>query len=75
MAKRLNDDCFGLVFGLNTLMALIFQTFLTQVVVTGLALGAIDSYTIYSAYFAVLGAVYGVAGVVQLFYPLPEKTN
>lgn len=73
VAKRLHDDCFGLVFGLNTLMALIFQTCLTQVVVTGLALGAIESYTVYSAYFGVLGVVYAIAGVVQLFFPIPES--
>lgn len=73
VAKRLQDDCFGLVFGLNTLMALIFQTILTQIVVTGMSLGAIKSYTVYSAYFVVLGAVYGAAGVVQLFFPIPEK--
>ena len=44
MAKGLNQESYGLVFGINTFMALLFQTILTLIVAdnVGLALGPSD---------------------------------
>lgn len=70
VAKRLSDDSFGLVFGINTLAALVFQSVLTLVVISesGLALGARDQFVVYSGYFVVLAFVYGASGVVMEVY-------
>lgn len=67
VAKRLSDDSFGLVFGINTLLALVFQSILTLVVISesGLALGARSQFVVYSGYFMVLALVYGTTGAVQ----------
>lgn len=75
VAKRLPDDSFGMVFGINTLLALALQSILTYVVVSdnGFKLEAIESFTVYSAYFIILAAIYALAGIIQLFYPLPER--
>lgn len=67
VAKRLNDDSFGLVFGINTLAALVFQSVLTLIVISegGFALGARDQFVVYSAYFVVLAFVYGTTGLLM----------
>lgn len=63
MAKKLGDDCFGIVFGVNNLLALAFQTILTAVFVSGngFALGLRDQFIVYSLYFFVLASPYAVA--------------
>lgn len=70
VAQRLKDDSFGLVFGINTLVSLIFATILTLVVVseTGLALGARDQFKVYSGYFAVLAVCYGLSGIGRVIW-------
>lgn len=59
----MEDDSFGLVFGINTLVALILQTILTVTVVSdeGLSLTVFQQYTVYAVYFFVLSAIYLVA--------------
>lgn len=77
VAKRLNEDSFALIFGINTLFALIFQTILTMVVVseTGLGLDTRDQFIVYGGYFVGLGCIYGVAGVVSQIYKIKSVKN
>ncbi len=68
VAKNLEDDSFGLVFGINTLVAVILQTILTLAVVSeqGFALTVFQQYTVYAVYFFVLSGIYLVAFVYSL---------
>lgn len=77
VAKRLNEDSFALIFGINTLFALIFQSILTLVVVSesGLGLYTRDQFAVYGGYFVVLGCIYGVAGVVLQIYKIKSVKN
>lgn len=70
MAKRLKDDSFGLVFGLNTMLALVIQTILTVIVISedGFALEPRDQFKVNSGYFAVLGICYALTGAVQIIF-------
>ncbi|XP_002059225.3 thiamine transporter 1 [Drosophila virilis] len=60
VAENLVDDSFGLVFGINTLVALVLQSILTVVVLTdtGFGLPPKKQYIVYGSYFLVLSAVY-----------------
>ncbi|EDW04190.1 thiamine transporter 2 [Drosophila grimshawi] len=60
IAKNLVDDSFGLVFGINMLVALGLQTILTVVVVTdtGYGLPPKDQYIVYGSYFLCLAAIF-----------------
>ncbi|XP_017855201.2 LOW QUALITY PROTEIN: thiamine transporter 2 [Drosophila busckii] len=60
VAENLVDDSFGLIFGINTLVAMILQTILTVVVVTdtGFGLPPADQYVVYGTYFLILAAAY-----------------
>lgn len=60
------DDSFGLVFGMNTLLALVLQTVLTIVVISdsGFALGPRGQFIVYGSYFMVLAAIYVIVGIV-----------
>jgi solute carrier family 19 (thiamine transporter), member 2/3 len=66
VAEQLADDSFALIFGINTLLALIFQTTLTIVVIQWLGLGKRDQFLVYGFYFVGLSAVYFVFSLVQL---------
>lgn len=70
VAKRLKDDSFALVFGINTLLALTLQSLLTLAVISesGLALGARPQFMVYGGYFIALGIIYSIAGVVRIFW-------
>lgn len=70
VAKRLKDDSFGLVFGINTLLALVFQTILTLVVVSesGFGLNLRDQFKVNSGYFAVLAVCFGLTGIGRLIW-------
>ena len=61
IAKNISDDCFGLVFGFNTLVALSLQTLLTFSVTDSdgwFALDVFGQFTVFSSYFLVLGGIY-----------------
>ncbi|KAI8124931.1 hypothetical protein FF38_12498 [Lucilia cuprina] len=67
VAQNLSDDSFGLIFGINTLVALVLQTILTLVVVTdslGFGLDPRNQYIVYGFYFVALAIVYALAVVV-----------
>lgn len=52
--KLVDDSCFGLIFGINTFVALIMQSILTAIVINGLKLGIRDQYKAYMIYYAIL---------------------
>lgn len=77
MAKHLEDDSFGLIFGINTLVAVLLQTILTLTVVsdTGLSLSVFDQYTVYAVYFFVLSAIYLAAFMYSLLRAVRNKST
>lgn len=59
IAKNLVDDTFGLVFGFNTLIALVVQTSVTlSVVSSGFKLSPSGQYQVYGYAYVVLGGMY-----------------
>ncbi|KAJ4428999.1 hypothetical protein ANN_25995 [Periplaneta americana] len=68
VAKHLTDDSYGLIFGVNTFIALALQSILTLVVVSdmGLGLEIRPQFMVYGSYFLVLGIVFGCMAVYTL---------
>lgn len=60
VAKHLVEDSFGLVFGINTLFALLFQTLLSLLLVSesGLALNIVTQFIVYASMYILTGLVY-----------------
>lgn len=59
IAKNLADDTFGLVFGFNTLIALIVQTLITLTVVSnGFKLSPTGQFQVYGYFYIFLGVIY-----------------
>ncbi|XP_017281768.1 thiamine transporter 1 isoform X1 [Kryptolebias marmoratus] len=68
IAASLSMQCYALVFGVNTFVALLLQTLLTVIVVDSAGLG-LDVYTqflIYGTYFAVISVIFLLAGLCKL---------
>jgi thiamine transporter 2/3 len=68
IAKSIKDDSYGLVFGINTFVALAFQSVLTAVVVTkgvGFALGPRDQYFVYGIYHIAISVIYIAIGLAS----------
>ncbi|KAM4699621.1 thiamine transporter 1 [Discoglossus pictus] len=68
IAANLSMECYALVFGVNTFIALVLQTILTLIVVDSRGLG-LDLYTqfqIYAAYFAAIALIFCASGVYHL---------
>lgn len=67
VARYLEEDSFGLVFGINTMAALVLQSILTLVVIseTGLGLSIVGQYTVYAFYFIGIGFVYFLSVVIE----------
>ncbi|GLV41571.1 uncharacterized protein CBL_06800 [Carabus blaptoides fortunei] len=68
VAKDIPEDTYGLVFGLNTLIALSLQTIVMLVVVdgdVGMGLSPRNQYLMYGGYFMAIAAVYIVIGVIS----------
>ncbi|XP_050499312.1 thiamine transporter 2-like [Diabrotica virgifera virgifera] len=66
IAKCIEDDSYGLVFGVNTFIAVVFQTILTAVVVTegvGFALKPRDQYFVYGCVHIVIAALFICIGL------------
>lgn len=68
VAQHLADDSFALIFGINTLFALIFQTVLTVVVISYLALSTRNQFLVYGFYFVALSLLYLVSSIVRLVF-------
>lgn len=70
VAKELHEECFALIFGINTLIALVLQSVLTFIVITKYNLLLRTQYQLYSYLFFALALIYGVIGVAKLvFHP------
>lgn len=74
MAKNLEDDCFGLVLGINTLVALLLQSLLTLIVISarGLALPIRQQYLFLACYFFVLASFYVTTFFCNSFQKRPS---
>ncbi|XP_036328965.1 thiamine transporter 1-like [Rhagoletis pomonella] len=70
VAENLSEDSFGLIFGINTLAALVLQSILTLVVVTdtGYGLKPREQFFVYGCYFIVLAIMYFVAVLMRLLF-------
>lgn len=68
VAQHLADDSFALIFGINTLLALVFQTILTIVVIQWLGLSTREQFLVYGFYFVGLSVIYFIFAVVQLLF-------
>jgi len=60
LARKIQSECFGLMFGLNSFVALLLQTIMTLVVVDdrGLGLDVRDQFVIYAGYHAVIAIIF-----------------
>ncbi|XP_055630800.1 thiamine transporter 1-like [Toxorhynchites rutilus septentrionalis] len=67
VAKYLEEDSFGLIFGINTFAALAFQSILTVVVISesGLMLSPRGQFKVYGGYFLALALVYLIPAVAS----------
>lgn len=65
VAKKLMDDSYGLVFGINTFLALLLQTVLTLTSISksGFELSIYNQYLVYGMFHIVLGCVFTVIGI------------
>lgn len=77
VAHNLSDDSFGLIFGINTLVALVLQTILTLVVVTdlGYALLPRDQYIVYGSYFLTLAVIFVIVVIVTQVVKFCKKKS
>ncbi|CAG9858965.1 unnamed protein product [Phyllotreta striolata] len=67
VAQHIKDDSYGLVLGVNTFVALVFQTILTAVVVTegvGFALKPRDQYFVYGCYHIFIAVLFILIGFI-----------
>lgn len=69
VARFLEEDSFGLVFGFNTFVALLLQTIVNILILDGavFSLDIVQQYTIYGFYFIVIGIFYLVFAVFEYF--------
>ncbi|EDX13436.1 thiamine transporter 1 [Drosophila simulans] len=67
VARNLEEESFGLVFGVNTFVALIFQSLLTMIFVTdtGFELDPAGQYTAYAFYFIGVGVLYLISVLIE----------
>lgn len=67
VAKNLADDSFALIFGINTLFALIIQTILTIVVISesGFELSPRSQFFVFGSYFVALAVIFFIASIVK----------
>ncbi|XP_037125828.1 thiamine transporter 1 [Syngnathus acus] len=68
IASSLDMQRYALVFGVNTFVALLLQSLLTLVVVdsVGLGLDIFTQFYVYGGYFALISAVFFIAGLCKL---------
>lgn len=69
IAKHLEEDSYGLVFGINTMFALLAQTILTLIVISesGFKLDIFGQYLVLGIYHFVLGGIYVFVFVISIF--------
>lgn len=69
VARYLEDDSFGLVFGFNTFVALILQTIMNIIIIDGavISLSIEEQYTVYAFYFIIVGIIYFAFAIFEYF--------
>lgn len=60
VAKHVNPDSYGLIFGFTTFVALVLQTILTVIVINTLKMSIRHQFEVYSGYFIILGIIFGL---------------
>lgn len=69
IAKHILTDSYGLVFGLNTFLALVIQTILIVIIISDSGLGYSkyprSQYLVYGGYFMVIGIIFIIMGIVE----------
>lgn len=67
VAKNLSKDTYGLIFGMNTFVAILLQTILTLIFVdnVGLHLQPRKQFTMYGIYFGILSTLFAVMAVFR----------
>lgn len=78
MASSLLEDSFALIFGINTMVALVIQSLLTLIVVSetgGLNLNTFEQFAVYSFYFIVIGTLYLIAVIMQYVFSRSKSTK
>lgn len=77
VAKHVREDSYGLIFGVTTFLALVFQTILTYFVTGshGFALTARPQFLVYAGYFTVLGSIFVLAIIVRIIRYLFEPCS
>ncbi|XP_015119877.1 thiamine transporter 2 [Diachasma alloeum] len=68
VAKKISEDSYGLVFGINILVSLILQTILTYIVTSGrvFKLHIRQQFVVYAWYFIVLAVLFAPVAVVTI---------
>ncbi|XP_068125920.1 thiamine transporter 1 [Hyperolius riggenbachi] len=68
IAVSLSMECYALVFGVNTFIALVLQTLMTVVVVdsSGLGLDIFTQFKIYAGYFSIIAFIFFVSGLFHV---------
>jgi thiamine transporter 2/3 len=77
VAKRLAMDSFGLIFGINTMIALVVQTIMTIAVVQNknLLLTPREQQLIFGIYFTVLSAIFLVTTLIKFIIVRKRTRN
>ncbi|XP_046669329.1 folate transporter 1-like isoform X2 [Homalodisca vitripennis] len=66
VAKQVNRDSYGLIFGVTTFFALLLQTGLTYVVNKVYFLPARDQFVVYASYYGILGVCFMIVTIISL---------
>uniref|UniRef100_A0A8C5LPU2 Solute carrier family 19 member 2 n=1 Tax=Leptobrachium leishanense TaxID=445787 RepID=A0A8C5LPU2_9ANUR len=68
IAANLSMECYALVFGVNTFIALVLQTLITLIVVdsSGLGLDLFTQFKIYAGYFGFISLIFFGSGLYRL---------
>ncbi|XP_067898631.1 thiamine transporter 2-like [Heterodontus francisci] len=75
IAANLSMERYALLFGVNTFVALLFQTILTVTVVDsrGLGLDIITQFLIYASYFAAISGLFFIRGIYILIQHVQKR--
>lgn len=65
VAKSVNEESHGLIFGFTSFLGFIFQSALMAVVNSYLSLSARTQFVIYGFYFGILGALFGIISLFK----------
>nr|DBA34052.1 TPA: hypothetical protein GDO54_001657 [Pyxicephalus adspersus] len=77
IASNLNMECYALVFGVNTFVALALQTLMTVIVVDSIGFGLeiFPQFTIYAGYFAIIAFIFLVSGLFHAAKNCQQRRN